>query len=92
MSAKMPPDIADRLRRDGRLELNVKVVPKSSRDEIAGLLEDGSLKVKITAAPEKGKANAVLCAFVAEQLGVARSAVRVTAGATSARKRLVVEP
>ena len=68
------------------MELRVKVVPKSSRNEILGPMADGTLKVKIAAAPEKGKANAELCAFLARHYGVPKSAVTILSGQTSSRK------
>jgi len=68
------------------VELRVKVVPKSSRNEILGPMADGTLKVRIAAAPEKGKANAELCAFLARHYGVPKSAVTILSGQTSPRK------
>lgn len=56
-----------------------KVVPGSSRTAICGVL-DGMLKVKISAAPEKGKANQCLVGFLAKELGVKRNAVRIASG------------
>ncbi len=70
------------------MELRVKVVPKSSRNEIVGPMADGTLKVKIAAAPEKGKANAELCAFLAKHYGVPKSAVTIVSGETSTLKRV----
>jgi uncharacterized protein YggU (UPF0235/DUF167 family) len=56
-------------------------------------LDDGTWKVAVAAAPEKGRANAELCAFLAHELGVPKSSVTVDSGNTSARKRLkVVKP
>jgi uncharacterized protein (TIGR00251 family) len=78
------------LARAGRLALNLRVIPKSSRNEIVGMLPDGSLKVKITAAPEKGRANAALCDLLARELGVSRRAVEIVRGATSQVKQVVV--
>jgi uncharacterized protein (TIGR00251 family) len=72
------------------VELRVKVVPKSSRNEIVGPMADGTLKVKIAAAPEKGKANAELCAFLAKHFGVPKSAVTIVTGETSTLKRVRV--
>lgn len=72
------------------MELRVKVVPKSSRNEIVGPMADGTLKVKIAAAPEKGKANAELCAFLAKHYGVPKSAVTIVSGETSTLKRVRV--
>jgi hypothetical protein len=56
-----------------------------------GYLPDGTWKVKVAAAPEKGKANRALCAFLAEKLGVAQSKVHIVAGETSQLKRIRVD-
>jgi uncharacterized protein (TIGR00251 family) len=66
---------------------SVKVVPRSSKTAIAGLL-GGMLKVKLAAAPEKGKANESLVEFLAETLGVKRNAVTITSGHTSPVKTI----
>jgi hypothetical protein len=81
----------DALKRCPRpLRLSVKVVPKSSRNEITGQQPDGTLRIKVAAAPEKGKANAELCAFLAKEFGVGRSRVEVVAGHTSQHKQVVI--
>jgi uncharacterized protein (TIGR00251 family) len=87
----IPPSLLDRLSRDRTLALDLKVIPKSSRNEIVGLLENGSLKVKITAAPEKGKANAAICAFLAQEFGVSKKNVRITRGEASPVKHIVID-
>ena len=71
-------------------ELKVKVVPGASRDEIAGWLGD-ALKVRVSAPPEKGKANAAVCALLAKQLRLSKGAVTVVQGHGSAHKRLQIE-
>ena len=73
------------------MDIRVKVTPKSSKTELTGYLPDGTWKVKVAAAPEKGKANHALCEFLAEQLGVAKSRVRIVSGETSHLKRIHVE-
>ncbi|HET8550739.1 MAG TPA: DUF167 domain-containing protein [Bryobacteraceae bacterium] len=78
------------LERNGRLALTLKVVPKSSRNEIVGFLEDGSLKLKITAAPERGKANAEVCDLLAREFGVSRRSVEIVRGATSRLKNVIL--
>ena len=72
------------------MRLPVKVVPKSSRDRIAGWMGD-TLKVCVTAAPERGKANEAVVELLAGALGVARHAVRIVAGAASPRKTLEID-
>jgi uncharacterized protein len=85
-----PEHLVNQLRSTGTLTLMLKVIPKSSRNEIVGILEDGTLKVKITAAPEKGKANAAICEFLAEFFGVAKRNVEIVRGETSHTKQVVI--
>jgi uncharacterized protein (TIGR00251 family) len=66
-----------------------KIVPGSSRTAISGLLNE-MLKIKIAAAPEKGKANQCLLEFLARNLGVKKSAISIIAGQTSAVKQVQV--
>jgi uncharacterized protein (TIGR00251 family) len=72
------------------LTLNVKVVPRSSRSEVAGTMDDGTLKVKVAAVPEKGKANEELCSVLAAHYQVPARDVTVIAGLTSTRKTVRV--
>lgn len=74
------------------LTLTVKVVPRASKSEIVGKMSDGTLKVRLAAVPEKGKANAELCAVIAREYGVPVSKVEVIAGATSTRKTVRIHP
>lgn len=69
------------------VEFTVKVVPRSSRTALVGLLGD-MLKIKLAAAPEKGKANESLVEFLAQALGVKRNAIKITAGQTSPVKTI----
>lgn len=73
------------------MDLDVKVVPRSAASAVAGAMADGTLKVKVAAVPEKGKANAELCAVLARHFNVPLSAVTVIAGATSTRKRVRIQ-
>ncbi len=74
---------------DGGIVFTVKVVPGSSRIAVCGLLDD-MIKVKVSAAPEKGNANKCLLDFLAKQLGVKNSAVNIIFGKTSAIKSVQV--
>lgn len=69
--------------------LPVKVVPGSSRDHIAGWLE-ASLKVRVCAPPERGKANTAVEKLVAHALDLPNGRVRIVSGMTSARKTLEI--
>lgn len=79
-----------KLQKDGILYLPVKVIPKAQKTEFVEILEDGegekTWKIKVAAVPEKGKANAELCKYLAKLFGVAKSNVRVSQGETSQRK------
>ena len=68
------------------MNLRIKVVPKSPRSEMAGEMADGTLKVRIAAPAEKGKANAELCKFLARHYGVRRQDVVIVSGETSPHK------
>lgn len=81
-------DLRAKLAADGKLTLDVKVIPRSSKSEIVGFTDDGSLKVKLAAVPEKGKANEELIALLAAYFGVRKDAVELLIGETSQRKRL----
>ncbi len=69
--------------------LDLKVSPKASRNAVTGFVGE-ALKVAVTAAPERGKANEAVEELLAEALGLPRSAVRVVAGQTSRNKRLEI--
>ena len=72
----------------GRLSL--KVVPGSSRDEIVGWLGD-SLKVKVKAPPEKGRANEAVIALLAERLRIDASSIAMVSGHGSPAKVVDVD-
>ncbi len=72
------------------VQFTVKVVPGSSRTQLAGIIGQ-MVKIKIAAAPEKGKANDCLTAYLAEKLGVRKNAVCITSGHTSPVKQIRVE-
>ncbi|PZP22062.1 MULTISPECIES: DUF167 domain-containing protein [Pseudomonas] len=61
--------------------------PKASRDEFAGLHGD-RLKIRLTAPPVEGKANAHLLAFLAEAFGVSKSQVSLESGELNRQKRV----
>ena len=72
------------------MKLQIKVVPKSSRNGVAGWMGD-TLKVWVTAPPERGKANVAVQAVLADALGVSRESIRLVAGLKSSRKVVEVE-
>lgn len=75
----------------GGCELQVRVVPGASRDQVVGE-HQGALKVKVSAPPVEGAANARLIEFLAKEvLGLPRSAVRVVRGERGRNKTVGIE-
>ncbi len=68
--------------------LAVRVTPRASRNQIVGVLNDGTIKVHLAAQPSDGEANVELLEFLAEVLGVPKSRVEIVAG-TGSRDKLV---
>ncbi len=74
---------------DGGVVFTAKIVPGSSRTGLCGLL-DGMLKIKISTAPEKGKANQELVGLLAKKLGVKKKCISIISGQTGTVKRVQV--
>ena len=76
------------------LSLFVRVTPNAGRDAVEGIeIRDygtAVLRIRVSAVPDKGKANAAVVALVAEALGVPKSSVSVVSGETSRLKTLAV--
>jgi uncharacterized protein (TIGR00251 family) len=70
--------------------IEITVSPGATQTEIVGRHGDG-WKVRIRAAPERGRANQVLIEFVADALGVGRDGVRIVGGRTSRRKLVEID-
>jgi len=74
------------------LILRIQVQPRASRDELAGLHGD-RLKVRLSAPPVDGRANAALLAFFAGLFGVPKNRVILLAGESGHTKRVrIVNP
>jgi len=74
----------------GDLILSCHLQPKASKDEFAGLHGD-SVKIRITAPPIEGRANAHLLKFIGKQFGVAKSRVTIISGELGRQKRVLIE-
>lgn len=68
----------------------VRVTPRSSRNQIVGVLHDGTIKIHVTAAPTEGEANDELIKFLSDVLGIAKSRIDIVAGATGRDKLISV--
>ncbi len=74
----------------GGVTLTVRVTPRARKNEIVGA-DEQALRIKLNAPPVEGAANAALCEFLAQALGVRKSAVTLVAGKTSRRKVVRVD-
>ena len=68
---------------------NIRVIPRSSRCELAGIQGD-ALKLKITAPPVEGAANKECIRFLSDILGVKKSQVQIIAGHRSKNKKVSI--
>ena len=75
--------------REGTL-LELHVSPGAKRTSIEGLYGEDAIKLKVAAPPVAGKANAELEKFISKLLGVPRSDITITRGASTRDKTVLV--
>ncbi len=75
--------------------ITIKLTPNAKQNAIIGWEEDlfGSrtLKIQVTAQPEKGKANKALIALLSKQWKIPKSTIIIKRGATSRTKTLEIK-
>jgi uncharacterized protein (TIGR00251 family) len=74
---------------EGAITFEVRVAPRASRNRVLGV-QEGALKVALTAAPVDGAANEALRKLLAKSLGVSKSDVEIVRGARARNKVLRV--
>ena len=72
------------------MDLRIRVVPKSKRNSIE-VGSDGQIKVRVTAAPERGRANDAVIALLSERIGVPKRDIEIVRGQTARNKTVRVE-
>ncbi|NPV91447.1 MAG: YggU family protein [Firmicutes bacterium] len=75
---------------EGGVQIKIRVQPRASKNEVVGWMDD-SLKVRLTAPPVEGEANALLLKYLAERLGVPRSSLQLVSGLSSRSKVVKVQ-
>lgn len=83
--------IISKLEQESPLYLRIKVLPKSNKNEFAEFLADETIKIRIKAVPEKGKANAELIKFLSKELKLPKSHISIISGKTDQVKLLKIE-
>ncbi len=72
----------------GGAALAIRVTPRARRNEVAEVLQDGTIRIRLTAPPVEGKANRALIDFLSKVLEVPASRIAIVAGETG-RDKLV---
>lgn len=70
--------------------LHIKVVPNGSRNQVVGKMTDGSIKIKVQAPPEDGKANAAVIDVLATFFDCSKKQISILRGDTSRDKQIEV--
>jgi len=60
--------------------LTVRVTPRARKTEFGGILEDGTVRIRVAAPPVEGKANRAVIAFLAKALGIRKNKIEIVAG------------
>ena len=72
------------------MRIYVKVTPRAGKNEIVKISE-GEYKVKVTAPPEKGKANEAVTELLADYFGVSKSSVNIVGGKSTRMKIIDIQ-
>jgi hypothetical protein len=86
-------DDVDRLllREDGEMtRLSVRVIPRAGKTGIESITADGVLRVRVTAPPVEGAANAALIAFLADLFAIPKRGVTILHGLQGRNKLIAV--
>jgi uncharacterized protein (TIGR00251 family) len=75
----------DAHRRGDAVRFSVRLQPRASKNEIAGLL-GSSLRIRVTAPPVDGLANEALIELLSDSLGISRRSVCIVSGQSSRTK------
>ncbi|MCD6109627.1 DUF167 domain-containing protein [bacterium] len=70
--------------------LRIKVLPKSAKNEVVDIMDDNTIKIRIKAVPEKGKANKELVKFLSKELDLPKTSVQIISGKTDQIKLIKI--
>ena len=72
------------------LTFDIQVTPHASRSELVGV-QDGVLKVKVTAPPVEGAANEACIKLLSKELELKKSQMEISSGAKSRKKTIIIK-
>ena len=70
--------------------LAVRVTPRASRNEVAEILDDGTVRIRLAASPADEEANSALIEYLSEILGVPTSKLDIVAGVMGRDKLIAI--
>ena len=73
------------------MRYSIRVLPRSATNQLLGPLSDGSYKVKLTAAPVAGKANAALISFLSKTWKIPKHKISIRRGTVGRSKLIEVD-
>lgn len=76
--------------KDDAIIFTAHVVPRASKSEIIGEY-DGTLKIRLSAPPVDGAANAELIKLLSKTFGVSKSKVKIISGGNAKTKQIKIE-
>ena len=68
--------------------MTVKAIPRAVKTEAIGVMDDGTIKIRVAAVPEGGNANSELIRYIARELTISGSRIEIIAGAGDTRKMI----
>jgi uncharacterized protein (TIGR00251 family) len=74
----------------GNMILTVHVKPNARENKLLSWLDETTVKVSVTAAPEKGKANEAVIALLSKELRIPKTTIELIRGATARMKQFSV--
>ena len=60
--------------------LTIRVTPRARKTEFSGIMEDGTVRIRVSAPPVEGKANKALINFLSKVLKVRKNKIEIVAG------------
>jgi len=72
------------------MKIEIRVIPRSSKNEVVGKMENGVLKIKLTSAPVDGEANESLIKILAKEFNVKKGQIQILKGKTSKNKLIEI--
>lgn len=70
--------------------VTVHVRPNAKKNEILAWLDDSTVKITVTAAPEKGKANEAVLKILSDHYNIPKTTIKLVHGATTRMKQFSV--